>query len=211
MACRFPGSTSGHVTRLARIIAPIVLLGALAAGCTTNGPASTLASSAPRGTVAFESIDGMPEGQFRKLVQTLAQEAEARQLAVVSRAENAQYRVRGYAAASIRGKRTTISWVWDVYDADRQRTTRLSGEERSGTAHRGWAAADDAMVDRMARDGMTQLAGFLGSPGASPPPATIPADVSGPAVATAEPASAPVLAMQPRMGVTTQAALAPHR
>ena len=178
---------SGPATRVVGGFAAAALLGALVAGCTTNGPAPTLVSSAPRGTVAFESIDGLPEGQFRKLVQVLTQEAEARQLAVVSRTENAQYRVRGYAAASVRGKRTTISWVWDVYDADRQRTTRISGEERGATAHRGWAAADDAMVDRIAKDGMTQLAGFLGSPGGNPPPAPVPGDSSGPAIAAADP------------------------
>jgi hypothetical protein len=199
---------NGPATRVARAVAGIVMLGALAAGCTANGPAPTLISAAPRGTVAFESIDGLPEGQFRKLVQSLSQEAEWRQLAVVSRAENAQYRVRGYAAASIRGKRTTISWVWDVYDADRQRTTRIYGEERSSTAHRGWAVADDAMIDRIAKDGMTQLAGFLGSPGGNPPPATVPAaPTSGPAVAAADPGPAPALAMQPRATAGTHAAL----
>jgi hypothetical protein len=170
----------------------------MAAGCTVNGPAPGLAnSSAPRGTIAFESIDGLPEGQFRKLVQSLSQEAETRQLAVVSRAERAQYRVRGYAAASIRGKRTTIAWVWDIYDTNQQRTLRLAGEERGGNAKSGWAAADDATLDRIARDGMGQLAGFLGSPASNPPPASIPPTESGPAVAMAPAPS----------GMTTQAAL----
>src|SRR5207237_100426 len=103
-------------------------------------------NAAPRGTVAFESIDGLPEPQFQRLVQALAQEAETRQLAVVSRTERAQYRVRGYAAAHIRGKRTTIAWVWDIYDADQQRMLRLTGEERGGTGQRGWPAADDATL-----------------------------------------------------------------
>src|SRR5204862_3845226 len=109
----------------------------------------------------------------------------------------AQYRVRGYAAASIRGKRTTISWVWDVYDAEQQRTLRIAGEERGGNGQRGWPAADDATLDRIARDGMGQLAGFLGSPASNPPPASIPPAESGPAVAIAPAPS----------GMTTQAAL----
>lgn len=197
-----PGAgMGGRSTRVVRAVAGIVLFGALAAGCTANSPSPTLVSAAPRGSVAFESIEGLPEGQFRKLVQSLTQEAETRQLAVVSRADAATYRIRGYAAASIRGKRTTISWVWDVYDTDRERTLRISGEERAATSHRGWAAADDAMLDRIARNGMTQLAGFLGSPDASPPPAPVPTEASGPLVAAAEPApssgtraSEPVLA-----------------
>jgi hypothetical protein len=196
---------SGRFLRAPRAFAGVataVLLGALSAGCTVSTPMPSLVSNAPRGTVAFESIDGLPEGQFRRLVQSLAQEAEQRQLAIVSRAETAQYRVRGYAAAHIRGKRTTISWVWDIYDADRQRTLRIYGEERGSAGQRGWAAADDATLDRIAKDGMAQLAGFLGSPAGSPPPAPIPAD--GPAVAALE-------AAQPQPGVTTHAALADGR
>jgi hypothetical protein len=190
-----------RVARTFSVIGPL-LLGALAAGCTVKGPSPMLAGAAPRGTVAFESIDGLPEGQFHRLVQSLAQEAEARQLAVVSRAETAQYRVRGYAAAHIRGKRTTISWVWDIYDAERQRTLRISGEERGG-GQRGWAAADDATLDRIAKDGMAQLAGFLGSPGASPPPVPVPAH-GGPMVALADPT-------QPVPGAATHAALDDRR
>jgi len=192
-----------RVFRAFSVICP-VLFAALAAGCTVNAPGPSLVGNpVPRGTVAFESIDGLPEGQFRRLVQTLALEAETRQLAVVSRAERAQYRVRGYAAASIRGRRTTITWIWDVYDAEQQRTVRIGGEERGGAGQRGWAAADDATLDRIARDGMAQLAGFLGSPTGNPPPAAVP-DSPGPAVAQTDPA-------ERLPGATTHAALTDGR
>ena len=179
-----------------------VFLGALSAGCTVGTQTPSLVNTAPRGSVAFESIDGLPEGQFRRLVRSLTQEAETRQLAVVSRTETAQYRVRGYAVANIQGKRTTISWVWDIYDADRQRMLRINGEERGASGQRGWAAVDEATLDRIAKDGMAQLAGFLGSPAGTPPPASISADE--PAVAASEP-------VQPRTGLTTHAALADGR
>jgi len=67
----------------------------------------------PRGaSVVFESIDGPPSGQFNLLVQYLNNEAQARQLAVMSHESPAAYRVRGYLAAKVVGKReTTISWV----------------------------------------------------------------------------------------------------
>lgn len=189
---------SGPASRFARACAGIMLIGTLAAGCTaTTGPAPILASAAaPRGTVAFDSIEGLPEGQFRKLVQALSQEAEQRQVAVVSRTENAQYRVRGYAAASISGKRTVVSWVWDVYDAARQRTTRLQGEERAGNSQRGWGAADDALIDRIAKNGMAQLASFLGNPDAGPPSTPAPAESAGSAIAGAAAEPGPELALQ---------------
>jgi hypothetical protein len=129
------------------------------------------AGGALRGTtVAFESIDGPPEAVFHKLVARLTDEANARRVAVVSREEAAQYRVRGYVAAHVKGKRTTIAWVWDIYDAGEEHAMRLSGEVTGASPERkAWAAADDEAIARMARDGMDRLAAFLAAPGAVPP------------------------------------------
>jgi hypothetical protein len=121
-------------------------------------------AGAPAGTVAFERIDGLPEGQFRKLVQSLSAEADTRHIAVVSRDGSAQYRVKGYAAAQIRGKQTVIVWVWDVYDGNKQRVTRLGGEEAASNRQRGWGAADDQVLHRIAHEGIDQLATFLVAP-----------------------------------------------
>jgi hypothetical protein len=152
-----------------------IALGLSAAACTTDGQ-STVATATPRGpTVAFESIDGPPESIFQKLVQNLSEEADARQIAVVSREGPAQYRVRGYVSAQTQGKRSTISWVWDVYDADQRRALRIAGEEPASFAGRGtWAIADDQVLRRIAHAGMDRLVAFLASPNAQPeasPPA----------------------------------------
>jgi hypothetical protein len=134
----------------------------------------------PRGTtVAFESIDGPPEAVFHKLVARLTEEANARRVAVVSREEAAQYRVRGYLAAHVKGKRTTIVWVWDIYDAGEEHAMRLSGDVNSASPERkAWAAADDEAIARMARDGMDHLAAFLAAPGAIPPAEPPPSEPS---------------------------------
>ena len=134
--------------------------------------ASNLAATQPRGaTVAFESIDGPPHGQFQTLVRNLNEEAQARRLAVMSRESTSAYRVRGYLAAKVdkRNKgRTTISWVWDVFDRDQNRAFRVEGAEHVEGPRHAWAAADDAMLGRIARDSMDKLAGFLTSPDAAP-------------------------------------------
>jgi hypothetical protein len=145
--------------------------GLVAAGCTTSGQtplaAIGMGASGAR-AVAFESIDGPPEPLFRKLVTQLAQEANARQVAMVSRDAPAQFRIRGYVAAHVQGRKTTISWVWDVYDGDRERAARFAGDVPGAASERAWAAADDEVVARMARDGMNRLAAFLATPGAAP-------------------------------------------
>ena len=124
----------------------------------------------PRGaTVAFESIDGLPPGQFRELVQALNDEAQTRRLAVMSRESPSAYRVRGYLAAKVAKRETTISWVWDVFDRDDRRALRIAGEETTkGRRHDAWSAADDAMLRRIASSSMDQLAAFLTSPEVAP-------------------------------------------
>ena len=99
------------------------------AACNPQDSPGALAGQ-PRGaSVAFESIDGPPPGQFRQLVQNLNDEAQARQLAVMSRDSPSAYRVRGYLAAKVMKRETTISWVWDVFDDDEHRALRITGEE----------------------------------------------------------------------------------
>ena len=127
--------------------------GALAlSACTTDGQPS-LMNAGPRGaSVAFESIDGPPQGQFYKLVQDLNDEAQVRRLPVISREGQAAYRVRGYLAAETAKGKTTISWVWDVFDNDGRRALRITGAEaapgkhqrRLGRRRRCRAAADRA-------------------------------------------------------------------
>jgi hypothetical protein len=136
------------------------------AGCATTGTSLSLQPQRDI-TVAFESIDGPPPAIFRTFVQKLSQEAQARQVPMVTREGFAPYRVRGYLAAGIekKKKRTVISWVWDVYDAQQQRTFRLSGEEVAGLiGSDAWASADDALLGRIAQKGMGQLADYVRAP-----------------------------------------------
>ena len=171
-------SWGGCARRTARCLSrPGVLLAAVCAialtACNLDDHPSALTGQ-PRGaTVAFESIDGLPPGQFRELVQALNNEAQTRRLAVMSRESPSAYRVRGYLSASVVKRETTISWVWDVFDRDGRRALRIAGDEtaKSGTLarhHDAWSAADDAMLHRIARSSMDQLAAFLTSPEVAP-------------------------------------------
>ena len=145
----------------------------LVAGC-SSGPPPGPAAAGTVPTVAFDSIDGPPLGVFARLVDNLSAEAEARHIAVVSREGRSQYRVRGYLAAQIVRGRTLIAWVWDVYDDDRLRTLRIAGEEAGGRPGADpWDVADEAMLRRIARASMDQLAALLANPNAAmgdPPP-----------------------------------------
>jgi hypothetical protein len=170
---RAPGSAALWILR--PLLAGVCVC-TLAACGPDGGPG--LSAQQPRGaTVAFESIDGPPPAQFKQLVLDLNSEARARQLAVTSRGQPSAYRVRGYLAAETAKGKTTISWVWDVFDGDQQRVLRVAGAEtEKGRHHDAWSVADDAMLQRIAHSSMRQLAAFLtspvvapGTPGAAPP------------------------------------------
>jgi uncharacterized lipoprotein YmbA len=173
--------------RLSRLsgVAAALMLAALAAGCASQQGArfASLNAVPANASIAFESIDGPPPEVFRKLVAALNDEAGARRVAVVSRNGAATYRVRGYVSAMVDRGKTSFAWVWDVYDGDKRRALRITGEELGATAARrrdAWAAADDEVLRRMSRTGMERLAAFLNSPGQPPAPEpTLPVLVAG--------------------------------
>jgi hypothetical protein len=175
------------------LLTTAVGLGGCAGGAASNSFA--MASSTGGSTIAFESIDGPPPQVFDRMVGILDSESKLRSLSIVSREGTAAFRVRSYLAAEVSHGRTTIAWVWDVYDQNQQRALRLSGEEQAGKAGRdAWASADDLVLRKIAQAGLSGLAGMINgtSPADAPQPAPPPAPSRrGPAVASAEDRPAP--------------------
>jgi len=181
------GPKRGYARSVACAVA--ALLAAFASGCTTSNTsnASLTTSAAAGPTIAFESIDGPPVGIFNRLVDDLSSEAQARNLAIASREGAANYRVRGYLAAQVIRGRTHVSWVWDVYDDDRLRALRITGEEAGGRGGGDpWSVADEPMLRRIARASMDRLAAYLSNPGGPLEP-----DASTAIAATPEPPAKP--------------------
>src|SRR6202171_3696023 len=175
---------------LFRAVAGTAMLLAIACGlggCAGGGAASgayAMASSASGPTVAFESIDGPPPQIFDRMVGVLDSESKLRNLSIVSREGTSSYRVRSYLSAQVSRGRTTIAWVWDVYDRDQQRALRLAGEEPAGKAGNDpWAAANDLVLRKIVQAGLSGLSGMIGGnvPADGRPPA-----MDGPAVASTE-------------------------
>src|SRR5271169_637467 len=176
----------------AALLAMACALGGCAGG-SSIGSSFAMASTASGPTIAFESIDGPPPQVFDRMVNVLDSESKLRSLSIVSREGQASYRVRSYLAAQVSHGRTTIAWVWDVYDRDQQRALRLSGEEAAGKGGRDarrdaqrdpWSAADDLVLRKIAQAGLSGLSSMIqGTPDAAPPAAS--PDKRGPAVASA--------------------------
>jgi hypothetical protein len=184
----FRAVTASRRAPRAAVAALLLTLACGLGGCAGGGAASGSFAMASSGspTVAFESIDGPPPQIFERMVDVLDSESKLRNLAIVSREGASSYRVRSYLAAEVSHGRTTIAWVWDVYDRDQQRALRLSGEEPAGKSGRDpWAAADDMVLRKIAQAGFSGLNAMINGTGPTeaPPPAP---DKRGPAVASAQ-------------------------
>jgi hypothetical protein len=175
----------------AAIAALLLAMSSALGGCAGTGAASAsfAMAAADRPTIAFESIDGPPPQVFERMVGVLDSESKLRSLSIVSRDGSAAYRVRSYLSAQVSHGRTTIAWVWDVYERDQQRALRLSGEEPAGKAARdAWTAADDLVLRRIAQAGLSGLSGMINGAPQDPSPQPPAPARSSPAVASAEPA-----------------------
>jgi hypothetical protein len=181
---------AGRTAPRAAIAAALLAIAGALGGCAGGGAGVGAFAMAGGGgpTVAFESIDGPPPQVFDRLVSVLDSESKLRSLQFVTREGSASYRVRSYLAAQVNHGRTSIAWVWDVYDRDQQRALRLSGEEPAGKAGRDpWARADDLVLRRIAQAGLSGLSAMINETAPADAPQPVPAPGKrGPEVASAE-------------------------
>jgi hypothetical protein len=178
---------AGRAAIAAALLAAACALGGCAGGAAVNSYAMASSGSTNGATVAFESIDGPPPPVFDRMVGVLDSESKLRNLSVVSREGQASYRVRSYLAAEVSHGRTTIAWVWDVYDSNQQRALRLSGEEPAGKSGRdAWASADDLVLRKIAQAGFSGLSAMINGTAPADAPAPAVPGLRGPAVASAD-------------------------
>lgn len=140
-----------------------------AAGCAAVGQALGPAGRERGVSVAFESVDGLAGDSHTVFLRDLDEEAAGFHIAVAPEGSEPAYRIRGYVATHAERRSAsanTVTWAWDVYDGALRRAVRLSGEERAA-AGKGGANVDEALLRRIARTGMEQLADFM----ATNPPA----------------------------------------
>ena len=199
--------TNGRtLPRRAAVALALLGVGLTVSGCVTDGRMDAMAQVGGGATLTFDSIDGPPPQVFQQFVEALNAEAQGRALPIASREGAATYRVRAYLAAQTVRGRTSIAWVFDVYDANQQRTLRLAGDEPIGRAGRdAWTGADPQMLRRIAQNGIGGVASLMNGGAPEPSPAA-PAPSRGPAVAqSSDPAPLDPTSADPASGQTTLA------
>ena len=154
--------------RMGRLVAVIA--------ATALGACQGSLGGSPEGVpVALESIDGAPAPIRTALADELATAASTRKVELVGASGEARYRVRGYLSASMEDGQTRVSYVWDVFDAQKRRAKRLEGS--SAVPASSMSALDKEALASLAQASMDEIAGFLSASKLEAPYQT--ADASG--------------------------------
>ena len=143
----------------------LAALGAGLAGCQTGGSMSFASLTSPdRGMpLTVESIDGPPAPVQTAIVDELASAAARNNVDLVTDGSPVRYRVRGYLTpdTSAPGK-PALAYVWDVFDAQKRRATRVSGSSSLKVSRKDpWEGLDKEALAKLAADSMAEIASFL--------------------------------------------------
>jgi sugar phosphate isomerase/epimerase len=143
----------------------LAALGAGLAGCQSSGTTSFASLTSPiHGMpLTIESIDGPPAPLQTAIVDELASAAARNNVELVTDGSPVRYRVRGYLTADTHAAgKPALAYVWDVFDAQKRRATRVSGSSSLKASPRNpWDSLDKETLAKLAADSMAEIASFL--------------------------------------------------
>lgn len=146
-----------HARRMTAFVVALALPFALAACQSTGG---ALFGGSPAGVpVAIEIMDGPPDAVRLALKDELAVAAANRSVEMANLEKPARYTIRGYITAQETEEGAALAYVWDVFDAQKQRARRLEGSTPAPTSD--WAGLDGAALSSLAGRSMDEIARFL--------------------------------------------------
>ena len=164
---------------MVRIVGPMVAAVIVVAGCSSGDTvgelapipatpgAATLTGPAAVGTAsfAFEPFTGVPGNAADELTRRIADAAGREGLILVRRVgAPATFRVKGYLTVVGNPTATTLTYVYDVYDASGRRLHRIAGQEPSGgTSGDPWSGITAETLEVVAERTVAALKAWLAS------------------------------------------------
>jgi hypothetical protein len=114
--------------------------------------------------VALAPLVGVPEGPAASLEQALRNEAGSHGMRLASGSERlkASLVIKGYLATMPKEGGSAVVHIWDVYDPEGERLTRIDGEEQEA-AGGDWADLPPEAWAAIADDALARLADWLKS------------------------------------------------
>ncbi len=112
-------------------------------------------------SVAFISFDGPPAALAARFQAAMGQALGAADVTTAP-STSAHYLVQGHLSAWPGEKGVALSWVWDVFNAQKARVQRIEDQiELRAAGADPWAAVTDAALEAAARRSAEDLAAFL--------------------------------------------------
>ena len=128
----------------------------------SGGARSPTRSTASGAQVQFLPLIGVPQAKAELLARALSNSARTSGVTIRPAASTkTDLRLKGYFSAFNDGEKTTLVYVWDVLDANDQRTHRIQGQETvPGKADDPWAVVDSKVLDAVAQKTLSEAASY---------------------------------------------------
>jgi hypothetical protein len=144
-------------SRPAPFLAGALLIGLGLAGCQTAGGSGAIADAGGV-AISVEALNGPPDAVRTVLRDEISSAAAVRQVQLVGATEGARYRVIGYLASETTDSgASAVSFVWDVFSADKRLAQRVSGRVPVAGAAK-LEDLDRASLKRIADESMNEIA-----------------------------------------------------
>jgi len=113
-------------------------------------------------SLAVVNIEGPPDELGARFQRQFASAAQSRDVALLTAADGASYRLRGFLTASSTQGLTRLSYVLDLYDRHGRRVQRLADElDGKPGSDDPWRAVDEKTLDIFAERAAADVASFL--------------------------------------------------
>ena len=148
-----PAESVGGASGLDAVTAP-------AAEPTAFEAATQLAATA---TIRIDPVVGAPANAVQAMSQRIASRSDERGIGLVPPGSpGATHDMKGYFSAITESGRTTVIFVWDVFDTSGNRLHRIQGRETSaGTGPDGWSSVSPGMMESIGIRTVDELAQWL--------------------------------------------------
>lgn len=109
--------------------------------------------------LTFEPMVGAPTSVARELSQSLGLRVAQHSLPVVARTDSkVTHRIKGYFSASKSGSDCVVSYVWDIFDKNGKRVTRINGSQKTPMVSADpWDSVTGPVLDQVATDTAAKL------------------------------------------------------
>lgn len=122
---------------------------------------TALATAAAR--IRLAPVVGAPEGAVKAMSRRIATRSTERGIALVPPGTSgATHDMKGYFSAITESGKTTVIFVWDVFDTSGNRLHRIQGQESApGSSPDGWSSVSGRMMETIGTRTVDEFATWL--------------------------------------------------